>query len=69
MPIIATDLVGISCSFDHEGKRLTGVITEAKPAEPWGKSRIPDFTVSVRGQSGRTLTVSMVESYMTLNER
>lgn len=66
MPINPTDLIGLKCSFEHNGKRVTGIITDAKPAEPFGKGRIPDFSVTVRGASGRTLTVSMCESYMSL---
>lgn len=69
MPITPADLVGLKCSFDHHGKRLAGVITDAKDggfAEP---GHIPDLLVTVRGESGRTLTVSMVNTYMSLPDR
>lgn len=69
MPLTADNLVGRSCSFQYGGKTLVGVITEAKPAEPFGKGKIPDFTVTVRGKSGQTVTVSFVETYMSLSER
>lgn len=69
MPINPTDLIGLKCSFDHDGNRLAGIIDAAEPngfAEP---GHIPDILVTVRGTSGRTLKVSLVESYMTLSDR
>lgn len=69
MPLNPADLVGLKCSFDHKGKRLTGVITDAKDngfAEP---GHIRDFLITVRGQSGATVSVSLVESYMSLPDR
>ncbi len=65
MPINPADLVGLQCTFDRGGKRLTGIVTDAKPAEPYGPGKIPDFLVSVRGASGQTVTVSLVETYMS----
>jgi hypothetical protein len=69
MPVTATDLIGQRVSFDHDGKRLAGIVTAAQSAEPWGRGKIPDFRVTVRGTSGRELTVSMVETYMSFPDR
>lgn len=64
MSINPQDLIGLQAGFEHHGKRLVGIVTAATLAEPWGKGKIPDFTVTVRGCSGRMLTVSLVETYM-----
>lgn len=60
------ELIGLEASFDLDGKRPVGIITAAEKAEPYGPGKIPDFLVTVRGQSGRELKVSMVHTYMTL---
>jgi hypothetical protein len=69
MPVTATDLIGQRVSFDHDGKRLAGIVTKAESAPAFGPGKIPDFTVWVRGASGRELKVSLVESYMTFPDR
>lgn len=69
MPIAPADLVGLKCTFDHAGKRLTGVITAAKDNGLTARGAIPDFLVTVRGQSGATVEVSMVETYMSFPDR
>lgn len=54
--------VGQPVQFDHQGKRLSGIVTKAEAngyAEP---GHIPDALLTVRGSSGKTLTVSLVES-------
>jgi hypothetical protein len=69
MSITPTDLIGLKCAFDHAGKRLVGVVTAAKAggfAEP---GHIPDFLVTARGESGRELTVSMVNTHMSFPDR
>ena len=65
----AADLVGLKCSFDRDGKRVVGVVTAAQPADHYGPGKIPDFLVTVRGASGATVTVSMVETYMSFPDR
>lgn len=64
-----TDLIGQKASFEHDGKRLTGIVTAAENTEPFGKGEIPDFLVTVRGSTGRELKVSMVSTYMTFPDR
>jgi hypothetical protein len=69
MPLNPTDLIGSKCSFEHKGKRLTGIITDAKDngfAEP---GHLADLLITVRGSSGLSLTVSMIDSYMSFPDR
>jgi hypothetical protein len=63
-----THLVGRHVAFDAQGKRLVGVIAEATDNgfSPVGK--IPDAKVTIRGTSGATLTVSLVEANVQLKE-
>lgn len=69
MPITAPDLVGLKCTFDHGGKRVTGIITAAADNGLTARGQIPDFLVTVRGQSGATVKVSLVETHMSLPDR
>jgi hypothetical protein len=65
-----TDLIGLKATFDGpNGKRLTGIITAAKDNGLTKRGAIPDFLVTVRGESGATLEVSLVESHMSLPDR
>lgn len=60
------EIIGLRASFRHKGRELVGIVEAAQAngfAEP---GHIPDMLVTVRGESGRTLAVSMVNSYMTL---
>lgn len=59
-------LVGRSCQFDHPGlgKRVSGVITEAVDAGVTAKGAIPDAKVTIRGASGATVEVSLVEQHV-----
>lgn len=61
----AKDLIQHPCRFfTHDGKELHGMITEAVEAPPFGVGQIPDFLVTVRGQSGQTKTVSLVQTHL-----
>lgn len=60
--------VGKRCSFDYDGKRLAGVIVAQEFAGLTARGAIPDHRLVVRGASGRTLTVSLVESYTTIHD-
>lgn len=64
-----SDLVGLKATFDHNGKRLTGIVTAAQDNGLTKRGAIPDFLVTVRGESGASLSVSMVESYMSFPDR
>ncbi len=65
----AKDLEQRPCSFIHEGKELSGMIVEAVENTPYGPGKIPDFLVTVRGASGRKLTVSLVNSYLRTTDK
>lgn len=66
--VTASSIVGKPVSFDLEGKRLVGVVTEAKDNGVTPRGHIPDLLVTVRGQSGAIVVVSFVESYMSIKE-
>lgn len=53
---------GRRVTFDHNGRRLTGFVLEQTFTGPTTRGAIPDWTLTVAGQSGRTLEVSLVES-------
>lgn len=46
--------------------RHVGAVVAVAPTGPTKRGAIPDFAVTIRGRSGRTATVSMVENYVTL---
>jgi hypothetical protein len=54
--------VGRVCRFDHAGARLVGTVTAQKYAGRTPRGALPDYTLTVRGQSGKTLEISLVES-------
>lgn len=57
------------CSFDdpnHAGARLVGIITECVTTKPFGKGEIPDFKVTIRGNSGRTLETTVCAAHLQL---
>lgn len=65
----AEDYLHKKCSFmAADGRRLVGIITECIETIPFGPGKIPDFTVTIRGASGATMTVSATESYLQLTE-
>jgi hypothetical protein len=62
--------VGRPISFDHPAgdparKRLVGTVEAQQFAGYKARGAIPDYTLTVRGKSGKTLTISLVESYAT----
>lgn len=48
--------------FDHGGQRLVGTVTAQKWAGRTARGALPDYTLTVRGSSGKTIDVSLVES-------
>ena len=58
--------VGKVARFDHEGKRLTGTVVAYHFVGLTKNGKIPDYSVTIRGQSGKELTVSMHETYMDI---
>lgn len=55
--------IGRQCTFDYQGKRLSGVVTEQRPNGYTARGNIPDWIITVQGQSGRMVEISLVESY------
>jgi|GEM_PF-3232830 len=51
------------CVVQPGAQRLTGVVTECVKAPPPKGWKRPDFTLTVRGKSGRTVTISLIENY------
>lgn len=54
--------VGKRCHFLKDGKELIGVVTAQKWAGCTARGALPDYTLVVRGQSGRTMEISLVEN-------
>lgn len=54
--------VGRTARFDHAGARLVGTVTAQAYAGRTARGNLHDWTLSVRGSSGKTLEVSLVES-------
>lgn len=60
--------IGLRCSFDYQGKRLAGVITAQEYAGKTERGSLHDWTVTIRGQSGKCVTVSLVNSYLSIHD-
>jgi len=54
----ARALVGQIALFEHKGKWLLGEVVQASPAPPDGPE--PDFNMTVKGRSGRTLDIEFL---------
>ena len=63
------DVINRRVSFDHQGKRLVGVVPAAKDNGKTARGAIPDLLVTVQGGSGSMLIVSFVETYMRITPR
>jgi hypothetical protein len=59
---------GRQLSFDHDGKRLRGYCTEAVYVGRTARGDIPDYRLTIRGQSGASITVSLVESHASFSD-
>jgi len=46
--------------------QLVGQVVAITPASPTVRGNIPDFTVSIKGRSGRTANISLVETYLRI---
>lgn len=66
----AKDLLQRPCMFFlPDGTEQHGIIVSAVEDLPYGAGEIPDFQVTVRGKSGKTVTVSLVESYLRTTDK
>lgn len=62
--------VGRAVAFDHpagkaDARRLVGVVESQRYIGRTKRGDIPDYTLSIRGKSGRLIETSLVESYAT----
>jgi hypothetical protein len=64
-PAGAGRFLGLAASFTHQGKRLRGIVCAARYIGPTTRGAIPDYEVTLRGASGATVTVSLVESQLS----
>lgn len=76
----APDFVGKVCAFFPKTDavirgvrqpgtvRYVGQVIAAAPAPPVGPGKVPDFTLTVRGKTGKTATISMTLNYATVHE-
>lgn len=63
-PAGASRFVGKRVAFDHgePPRRLSGLVESASYAGRTARGAIPDYTLAIRGNSGRVITASLVES-------
>lgn len=54
--------VGRVARFDYDGKRLVGTVTAQRYSGRTERGNLPDYALTIRGSSGATLVVSLVES-------
>jgi hypothetical protein len=64
-PAGAGRFLGLAASFTHEGRRKRGIICAARYVGPTARGALPDYEVTLRGASGATVTVSLVESQLS----
>lgn len=61
--------LGLSCSFNYgtPPRRLVGIVERAIYIGRTARGQIPDYSLTIRGNSGRQVEVSMVESGFSPN--
>lgn len=72
-PAGSSRFVGRSCSFDYTApgapaRRLVGLVERAVYVGRTARGALPDYTLTLRGSSGRLIEVSLVESYAVFQE-
>ena len=63
-----TQWIGKTARFDHQGKRLTGEVIAQEYVGRRGPSSIPDYSITIRGAIGATMTASLFDTYMTFDD-
>lgn len=58
----------VNCMPQPGAKRLVGAVVGAAPNGTTTRGAIPDTLLTIRGKSGRSFSVSYVESYANLFE-
>lgn len=75
----AANWIGKRCSFNSEpggnlgmaglsAKVLVGIIEAARYIGKTERGQIPNYSLTVRGASGKTVEVNMVEQYAQISE-
>jgi hypothetical protein len=65
-PAGAARFLGLAATATHEGRRKRGIICAARYVGRTARGGLPDYEVTLRGASGATVTVSLVESQLSL---
>jgi hypothetical protein len=58
--------IGCTAQFLHQGQSLVGIVTAQRFTGRTIKGNIPDYALTIRGKSGKTLEISLVENKATL---
>jgi len=58
--------IGCTAQFIHNKQSLVGIVIAQRFTGRTVKGNIPDYALVVRGQSGKTLEISLVENKATL---
>lgn len=70
----AQNWIGRKVSFDRElgnplaGQRLVGLIEDCRYVGSTKRGEIPNYQIMVRGASGKTCEVNLVEQYAFISE-
>lgn len=59
----AQKYIGKRVTFDFDKKRMVGLCEKAIWNGYTKRGNIPDFIITIRGNSGKAIEVSLVESY------
>ena len=65
-PAGAARFLGLAAIVAHEGRRKRGIICCARYVGRTARGGLPDYEVTLRGASGATVTVSLVESQLSI---
>lgn len=62
--------IGRTVTFTHGNppRRVSGIVEASCYVGRTQRGAIPDYQITIRGRSGKTLTISLVESHATFPE-
>lgn len=63
-----TQWIGKTARFVHEGRTLSGEVIAQEYNGRRGPSKIADYLLMIRGKSGAKMTVSMFDTYATIED-
>lgn len=58
--------VVVGCVAPPNALRYAGTITAAMPAPPLQPGNVPDYTVTIKGRTGKVVVVSLTLNYVSL---